>query len=505
MAEVGITYFVKDNATVAMGGIADASKASLRSVRQAADGAKRSFEVMGGVATALNQSLELARKGWELMRLAVVDNIAEALRFREAGDPVLEWFSQFKRDAELTRAAIGDALIPVVQTLAESFGLVGDGLRRWIQENRKMIASGILEWVLAVSQAMVKGLLFAINVVSKAWFGWRMVIEATETVVNRYFEAVYAGYEGVVRGFATIASALGLEVGKSMDSAAAKLGEISGQYGRMADDATDATFKVNSEMAEFENRLVSLQGLANQTFGRALVDGMERIQRSITGTTKTIEEQNEAMKKNIAIAETTPATTEAIAAAGVSMADQLTAVGSAVGEVTGAIGSAFSAAGDDTGAAIAGIIGTVIEGALSIMTIMTSQAAGAAFAGGVAQGGGGPSGLALGLSVMASAIGTMVSVASAIGSISAPGGGGGSSGGQPTFAQGLAGAQMPGLSKTGALSQGGDQGGLSAGQPSQQSVTINNNVLVPDQLVLDRVTRRQAETSQRRLSRQGIV
>jgi len=533
MAEVGIVITAEDQATAVVKGMGTAAKASLKSVRSVADKAKNAFSVFGGAMAKVNQGLELGRKLWGAMRIAISDNVREALAFRRAGDPVLDWFAQMKRDTRLLRAAIGDALIPVIQTLAESLGLVGDGAQRWVQANRRVIATGVLGWAIKLAKALTTGIAAGVDLVTKAWFGWKILIDTVAGVLGKFVAFASSGMDRVLDKASEVATALGADgIAGQIDDARGAVNRFGQSWDKAGDAAFDAALQSTVELGKVEQRIDSLSSAIDSSLTQAWVDGQARIASSTVGTTKTIEEQTVAAK---ALADAQAASLlKAQASVDDALArmqadreirldsdlralqaqedartatleqskTQMEGVFGAMAGLAGALGGALSAAGDETGAAIANTIGIVLDGVLSLLTILTSEAAVAAFAGGVIEGGGGLAGIAIGVAAATSAIATITALAGALGgqgskpSVSAAGVGGGGGGGPRSV---LTARQLTPVS--------GSQAGAadtSASGPTGRGVdvTINNNVLVPDQAVMDRVTIRQ-QNSIKRMAQQG--
>lgn len=297
-AEVGILVTAKDAATPVLKGVADASKKTLKSVRELSEKAKKGFDVMGNAITVVNQGLEIGKKAWELMRVAVGDTIAEALRFRRAGDPVLDWFSTMKRDAELLKAAIGDTLIPVVQGLAEGLGIVGDGMRQWIQANRRMIATGILEWTIKLAKSLVKGVGFAVIQVGRAWAGWQQIIGVVQLGIGKFLSFATKGFVGLLEAARSVASAFGRdELVATIDEAQASMMGLAKGFDEFGNEGADGALQASIEFGKLERKVQNFTGVTLAKLDQTYVDTLDKIAKSNTGVTKTVEEQKAATEE----------------------------------------------------------------------------------------------------------------------------------------------------------------------------------------------------------------
>ena len=295
MAEVGVRTFLDDGVSSALRNVGRGAESTLNSVRSAADKAKGAFEVLGDVTSSINQGLEIAKKGWELFRTAVVDTISTALEFRDKNDPVIKQFEEMRRNAELLRAALGDALIPVVQAVAAAFGPVNEGVTEWIRNNRRLIASNILNFLGSVANILTRGVAQALIIVSRAWTGWELIIEGTKAAVNSFFSILLDGVDlalGALRSLAQATGADGLAAQlEGAQDAVRGLGEV---FGESADTAIDEMMRIQAEQEELEKQARRVSNVITTTIAEAVVNGQAIIADSIAGTTRTVEEQETA-------------------------------------------------------------------------------------------------------------------------------------------------------------------------------------------------------------------
>lgn len=296
MAGINIPITADDQASDKISKVGAGAAKALNAVRSAADKAAGSFKIVGFAAGALNQGLELAKKGWELFRAAIVDTVAAALEFRAKNDPVIKQFEQMKRSAELLRAALGDALIPVIQAVAAAFKQVDGTLLGWIQTNRKLIASELLSFLGSAAILLTKGIAGGVLIVSKVWTGWLLIIEGTKAAVNAFFGLALDGISKVLDGMRALGEAFGdtgfvAVIDKAQD-AVDGLGDV---FKETATEAVDEMFKIQAAQEELEKQTEETAAAVEEAIRRGVTKGQQIIAESIAGTTRTLEEQETAL------------------------------------------------------------------------------------------------------------------------------------------------------------------------------------------------------------------
>ena len=289
--EVGLTVTAKDAATKAIKGIGVSAKTSLGAVRKMGSAGGAALKGLGVAAAVANQALELAKKGWELFRMAIVDTISEALRFRREGDASRKFFEDFKRNAETMRARIGDVLIPVVQ----GFGEVIDGLvtkfKKWVIANRQVIGSGIIEWVAKLSTLLVKGVVRSVLMITKVWQGWMLIIETGKAAINAFFSVVLSGVSKAMGAMGKLAEAVGADgvAGRYKIAAEAASG-FGAEFSKSSDEATDSAFEIAASIEKVERDLMALEKTAVDAIGKGATRAFELLKQGVVGTNTTIEE-----------------------------------------------------------------------------------------------------------------------------------------------------------------------------------------------------------------------
>lgn len=300
---VGILIVAKDQASKAIRGIGVSAKTSLTAVRGLGQGGAAAMKALGVGAALLNQTIELGKKAWEVFRLAIGDTIAKALEFRGEGDSSRKFFQGLSRDADLLRARIGDALIPV----AQGFGTVLRGLinsiRTWISDNRQLIGTKLVEWISAAAQAITGGLLSAIGLLSKAWNGWKLIIETVQLVINRFFEGVLIGGARVMTWLASVSDRFGQGglAGKLREAAAFARG-LGDEFGRSGDVANVAIANTAGQIDQINQSLARAKQMANDAIRQGATEAMRLLDQNTQGANISLERQAQILERISAVA-----------------------------------------------------------------------------------------------------------------------------------------------------------------------------------------------------------
>lgn len=293
MADLPISITLKDTASAALGAAGEGAAKTLDSVRDAAAKTGRAFEIMGNIASGLNAGLEIAKKGFELFRTAILDTVTTALEFRDANDPVIKQFDDMKRSVELLRARLGDVLIPVLQAVALAFQPILEGNDQWLRSNRKLIASGIIDFLGKTATLLTKGVAASMLLVSKAWTGWQLIIEGVKEANAAMFGVIIRGIELTIKGMRLLAEITGT-ISPELRAAEEAAAFFAEGFEDAANDSANEMFRIQAAQAALEAATEKTAKAVEDAIRGAVVGGQKIVRESIEGTTKSIEEQNVA-------------------------------------------------------------------------------------------------------------------------------------------------------------------------------------------------------------------
>ena len=294
MAEITIPVKVDDQASGPLKAIGSGAEATLNGVREAAEKTGRAFSIMGSLATGLNQGIELLKKGFEFFRIGVLDTVDAALEFRKKNDPVLKQFEDMRKSIRLLRAALGDALIPILTGVSRALGDVNDGILLWLRSNRKLIASEIVNFLGNMAIILTKGIGESIVLVSKVWTGWALIIESTKGLVNTFFSIITKGVSAALSSFGELISFVGDEhLGAALIKASGLVDELAKDFAKSSDDAVKETAKIVKSQAELEEQIKDTSETILGVVRDTIAITQNEIAESIAGTTRTLEEQEE--------------------------------------------------------------------------------------------------------------------------------------------------------------------------------------------------------------------
>jgi hypothetical protein len=283
--EYGILISVKDGATKALKGVGVSAKL-----------AAKAFKVFAISSALLNQTLELGRKAFEVLRFAIFDTMAKAIEFRKAGDPMIQWFQDMKRESELVRARLGDALLPVMKTLSDVFMEVTGGISNWIEANRVLIATRLVEWIFTLGKWLTKVLNPAVKVLAHGFLALKVVWFALKSAFNSVWSFIAARIADVLDSVSMLAGLFSDKLAASIsetkdsmqtlsevfessnDEAITGLVNTTLQFGKVGDAVDAATIKVDNFFDTFRER------------------GLKAVRQSTAGINKTVEEQTKAIE-----------------------------------------------------------------------------------------------------------------------------------------------------------------------------------------------------------------
>lgn len=137
---------------------------------------------------------------------AWIDSSLKARAETDAG--ALAW-KHHAEELEKTRALLGDILVPIILAMADAFAPLLDAFQAWLQTNRNLIGSGLVEWLVSVAKFLTDVILVAVVLVTKAWAGWSMLIDALRIAFSELVSASIEGWAMLLEGAAAAARAVG--------------------------------------------------------------------------------------------------------------------------------------------------------------------------------------------------------------------------------------------------------------------------------------------------------
>jgi len=256
------------------------------------------FKSMGFGLIVWNQALDLGRKLLEMWRLTLGGAISKALEFRKMGDGTRETLDKFKDTLNVTIARLGDAFLPVLLGVADAMTPVIKSLADWLTANHKLLATNIADWAFKLAQILTKGIAKGVLLVAKIWGGWKLVIEGTQLVVNKFFSFVLQGFEKVIQTAAKVAEALGFEEqAEGMRRFARGVGNLRSEFDAAADEAVLGMQREVDSLNDLEKKVNEIEGIALKKLGDTWVAVNKRVQDSTVGVTQTIEDQKKALEE----------------------------------------------------------------------------------------------------------------------------------------------------------------------------------------------------------------
>ena len=296
--EVGFVLSVKDNASAAIKGVGVSVKTATKAVGLFGKAGSQAFDGIRAGADVMFKAMEIGKRAFEILNATLGESIRKALEFRRKGDPVLKWFKDMQRETDVLRARVGDALIPVVQGLAEGFGLVGDGASKWVAQNQRLIGTKILEWLQSVGHFLINGIAIGATLAGKAFLGWELIISGVQAVVNKFFATFFEGNAQVLDAMSSMARAVGAGgFADALKSATNYVRGFGNEFEASGDKAAKEVEKTVAKIDELDLAIKKLKLTAESTLDKGIAKGLEKVNENSKGVRRTIDEQAAASVK----------------------------------------------------------------------------------------------------------------------------------------------------------------------------------------------------------------
>lgn len=397
MAEkYGLELFLKSNLQGVLAGAGAAAQVTRGAIAGVGQAAGRSFEVAGAAIVVFNQSLEIAKKAIEVFRATIGDSIAVAMQFRGEGDELTKTFKGYGREVELTKARLGDTLMPVFKGFIDVIGETTGKMSDLIVRNRELIGTKLIEWIGSASKMLVSGLARAAEYVGKIFLGWKAIITVVQMAVSEFFALVTDQLGFFAGAIATVAEKFGASgIGAAVRQAQESVKGLGDEFRRSSQESSDSLVETASNIDQLEKTIESVEKIAREAIAGGMVRSQQELQKSIVGTNTTLEEQRqkteEARKaaeehaKAVAAAQTnidkmSEARIAAIDAAANRFEQDARKVDSSAGgepSVAGAAGSAALASAGEAGAIVQGFAQGGIAGGIgaSVSALLSNSEA----------------------------------------------------------------------------------------------------------------------------------
>lgn len=281
---------------VKVGFILSTTDLASRGITTLASVFRRSWGGMMGTLTGINQGLNLARKAWRLVDMAIVDTVRSALKFRLDG--VGNEFKAFGRSAELLRARLGDAMIPVFRAFMAVLKPIVDGTTAWLVVNNKVIASKFGNFVIDLAEGIANLLFPAIRLAGGAFLGLKTIGHAALAAIFAMLGVVLEQWARWADMAAKLARLGGLEsVASGLDGVAASLRNGRNAAFEMFSEHVDGA---NAALTSYDNLDATMTAGHNAVISRlpALRAALAAYNTGVTGGTVALKEQGDQLKEN---------------------------------------------------------------------------------------------------------------------------------------------------------------------------------------------------------------
>lgn len=253
------------------------------------------FKGLGEGALHLEAALELAKRGFDVLKEVIGQSIETALQFQSAG--VRDQFEQFRQSIDVLRARFGDAFIPVLQTFMAVLKPIITELTNWLTVNNKMIAGKILEWTIELGRVLVAVVLEAVILVAQAWVGWLEIIDVVKAGVDKFVGLVISGFDDLVQGAAAVANAFGMrDTATKLTQFHMQIAALGPAWSAAGDDALRSAQMTAQGFELLKGKVKDIEAAANAAFDKATVIGLQKIGAFATGANESFAEMQARMQ-----------------------------------------------------------------------------------------------------------------------------------------------------------------------------------------------------------------
>lgn len=280
--EASLLVKAKDQVSSTLRKIGRGAKRMGDQIDDGADKGREGLETLANAFGAVNQGLEIGKKGLELFRLGLELTVVKAIEQRAENDKQRKDMKAFGIQVERVAGLLGDVLIPIILGVADAFEPVLDASEAYLAENRKLMGSGLTEWLTNIAQVLVSGIATGVLLVTKAWSGWSALIDVVRSLSNSFFAEMLDGFDVLLEAAERAASFMGKE------GLAASIRETRKEIKGMAEDSRDTADTLTGQAARtiaeqeaLERKIDEVVATISQGIGNVSVAVHNRLNETI--------------------------------------------------------------------------------------------------------------------------------------------------------------------------------------------------------------------------------
>ena len=295
---VGIVIAAKDGASATLKKVGEAGKSIGDRVDQGASKAKRGLEVFERSVNAVNSTMEIAKKGVEMLRAGFEATVGAALAQRAETDAQRQAFERFGVQVQRIQGLIGDVLLPVILGIADAFKPALTAAEKWLATSKQTMGSGLIEWLRDTAQILVSGVATGVVLVTQAWSGWKQLISSVKSLALEAFSGILGGIDSLLGGVSSAAKAFG------KDELAGKIEETRASLRGMAADSQDSADQALADAAreakaqeDLEKKIDGVVAAISNGIGTAATAAYARLGQETKKVPPDIDKITEASQK----------------------------------------------------------------------------------------------------------------------------------------------------------------------------------------------------------------
>jgi len=242
-----------------------------KGTREAAGAFAQMGTAIGHSITVLDHAMNIAKRGFDLLRGVIVDTIGTAINFRAKGDGVREMFYGFTHSVDVLKARIGDAFLPTLLALAEAFKPLIDAGVRWLTVNNRMLSQKVGEFFISTGKVIATVLLPAIRYTGLAFLGWEAILDGVRYAFDEFIAGNLDGLAALLNAMKTALSPFGIDnpLSKAVGAAATAVEGLGRSFHESADANLADISKVGDKIDAWNAKIDGVSSATWKAFGSA--------------------------------------------------------------------------------------------------------------------------------------------------------------------------------------------------------------------------------------------
>ena len=187
-------------------------------------------------------------------------------------------------------SAITGQLAPALSVIAKNLGEVAGQAAGWIRTNQALIQSGIREFLMFLADSVIPAIATGVLLLSKVWYGWKLVIDAVRLILTSYWKAIADGIDMALGKLQALAEVAGIDtLTEKIQTARSVVQKFGSVFGESANEAKAGLLETMRDIEASEKAIDSL--------GVKGSEAVRKVASQVLSLTKGLKETREQAKK----------------------------------------------------------------------------------------------------------------------------------------------------------------------------------------------------------------